>query len=355
MTLRRARRHSLGSVAAIAALAGGALTLGAIQAGVLGTPARAAAHKASSGSAGAHRWPIPLPKKANVSLGVTTLPLARNSWRAWRPSDLASVNEFENAIHKRVRIVMWYSDWAHRQPLRQQLDAVARRDSIPEITWEPWNSLRAVKDQPRFRLRNIIAGRFDPYIRSWARTMSDYGGPVRLRFAQEMNGNWYPWSEVANGNHPHEFARAWRHIHDIFTAAGATNVQWVWSPAAITMSRAQYPGDAYVDIVSLSLFNGGSQLRYSRWRPFASLAGRSLAKLQELAPHKPIEVSEIGCAPRGGNKAAWIRDMFASLRKYPAVRSVVWYDLYKWSDWRIRLSSPAAAAYAAAVSSSRYS
>jgi beta-mannanase len=338
----------------IVALAGAALTLGAVQAGFLGT-ARAASHRATYGSAGAHRWPIPLPKQARVSLGVTTLPLARNSWRAWRASDLASVNEFENGIHKRVRIVMWYADWVHGQPLRQQLEAVARRDSIPEITWEPWNSLRAVKEQPRFRLRNIIAGRFDPYIRSWADTMAHYRKPVRLRFAQEMNGNWYPWSEHANGNHTHEFARAWRHIHDIFTAAGATNVQWVWSPAAVTMPRAQYPGDAYVDMVSLSLFNGGSQLRYTRWRSFSSLAGRSLAKLQVIAPHKPIEISEIGCAPRGGNKAAWIRDMFASLRRYPAVRSVVWYDLFKWSDWKIRPSSPAAAAYAAAVASSRFS
>jgi hypothetical protein len=340
------RRHSLGSAAAIVALAGAALVLGAIQAGILGAPARAA---------GEHRWPVPLPSKANVSLGVTTLPLARNSWQAWRPSDLASVDEFENAIHKRVRIVMWYADWAHRQPLRQQLDAVARRGGIPEVTWEPWNSLHAVKEQPRFRLRNIIAGRFDAYIRSWAETMAAYGKPVRLRFAQEMNGNWYPWSEHANGNRPREFARAWRHIHDIFTAAGATKVQWVWSPAAVTMPRALYPGDEYVDMASLSLFNGGSQLRYTRWRTFASLAGRSLEKLRVIAPQKPIEVSEIGCAPRGGNKAAWITDMFASLRRYPAVRSVVWYDLFKWSDWRIRPSSPAARAYAAAVAGPRYS
>jgi beta-mannanase len=121
------------------------------------------------------------------------------------------------------------------------------------------------------------------------------------------------------------------------------------------MSHAQYPGNRFVDMVSLSLFNGGSQLRYSRFRPFASLADRSLEKLAEIAPRKPIELSEVGCAPRGGNKAAWIADMFASLRRYPAVKSVVWYDLYKWSDWRILPSSPAAAAYAAAVASARYS
>ena len=66
----------------------------------------------------------------------------------------------------------------------------------------------------------------------WARALAAFGGPVRLRFAQEMNGDWYPWGAGTNGNTPAEFVRAWRHVHDIFTAAGATNVQWVWSPVS---------------------------------------------------------------------------------------------------------------------------
>ena len=120
------------------------------------------------------------------------------------------------------------------QPNVEQLEAIAARGSTPEITWEPWNALNPVRYQPKYRLRNIVAGHFDPYIRAWANTLAAYERPVR-RFAQEMNGGWYPWSERSNGNRPHEFVRAWRHIHDIFRAAGATNVEWVWSPAAITM------------------------------------------------------------------------------------------------------------------------
>ena len=70
------------------------------------------------------------------------------------------------------------------------------------------------------------------YIRSWARALAAFDGPVRLRFAQEMNGDWYPWGAGTNGNTPAEFVSAWRHVHDIFAAAGATNVQWVWSPVS---------------------------------------------------------------------------------------------------------------------------
>jgi beta-mannanase len=250
---------------------------------------------------------------------------------------------------------MWYADWAHgRRPLLRQLEAVSRRGSIPEITWEPWNALHAVPDQPRYRLANIIAGRFDTYIRSWARTLATYREPVRLRLAQEMNGRWYPWSEQANGNHPHEFVRAWRRIHDIFDRAGATNVRWIWSPAAIDMSNEQYPGSRYVDVVSLSLFNGGNQLRYAPWRPFARLVSRSLARLRTIAPQKAVELSEVGCAEQGGNKAAWIAGMFETLSHHRTVKALIWYDLAKGSDWRIQSSSQAIRAFARGAASPRY-
>jgi beta-mannanase len=299
-------------------------------------------------------WPSAAPRGADVDLGVTTLPLARNAWRAWSANDLSSVNAVEQAIHKHLSIVMWYVDWAHGRPVRSQLESASRRGSIPEITWEPWNALHAVRTQPRYRLAAIVDGRFDPYIRSWATALARYGKPVRLRFAQEMNGRWYPWSEQANGNRPHEFVRAWRHVHDIFVRAGATNVEWVWSPAAITMSSEQYPGSRYVDIVSLSLFNGGSQLRYTRWRSFASLVDPSLARLRAIAPDKPIELSEVGCAAPGGDKAAWIAGMFETLRRTPMIKAVIWYDLAKVSDWRIQSSSRTSQAFALGAANPRY-
>jgi hypothetical protein len=298
-------------------------------------------------------WPLPR-SHAGVDIGVVTLPLAQNSWRAWTRPDLETVNAFEHAIHKHVGVVMWYADWAHRAPLLRQLQAVGRRHSIPEITWEPWNSVRAVTVQPGYTLRRIIAGDFDSYIRSWASTMAAYGKPVRLRFAQEMNGSWYPWAEVANGNAAHQYVQAWRRIHDLFVAAGATNVQWVWSPAAITIPSEQYPGNAYVDIVSLSVFNGGSQLRFSPWRPLSALLARPLARLHAIAPSKPIELSEVGCAPQGGDKAAWIANLFATVHRHPAIRSLIWYDLVKGSDWRVESSPAAAAAFATAVAGPRY-
>jgi beta-mannanase len=299
-------------------------------------------------------WPEGVPASASVDIGVVTLPLARNSSRAWEPADLGTVNAFEQAIRRHASVVMWYGDWAHRTPLLQQLEAVGARGSMPEITWEPWDASTPVRDQPRYRLRGIIGGRYDPYIRTWARTIAAFGRPVRLRFAQEMNGGWYPWSEAANGNRPHEFVEAWRHVHDLFAREGATNVEWVWSPASITMHAEQYPGTAYVDLVSLSIFNGGTELRYRRWRPFGAALERSLQGVRGIAPDKPVEISEVGCAEEGGNKAGWVRQLFAWLPQHPEITSLIWFELQKGSDWRIESSPAAATAYADSVDAPRY-
>lgn len=314
------------------------------------------------GQALARPWSMMPSATARVDIGVTTLPLAKNSWDRWKTSDLRGVNAWEQAIRKHASVVMWYADWTTSPPPLRQLNAVARRGSIPEITWEPWQSFgrlrqrpgMPVKLQPRYRLRNIIAGRFDPYVRSWARRLAAYRRPLRLRFAQEMNGNWYPWSEHTNGNRPGEFVRAWRHVHRIFHAAGATNVRWVWGPAAIKMRAGQYPGDAYVDLVGFTMFNGGLQLRFQRWRPFAELLARPLEQLRAIAPHKPVELSEVGSAEQGGSKAAWITGMFSTLPRHPEITSLIWFNLVKGSDWRLTSSKAATAAFSAGVADPRY-
>ncbi|HWF72948.1 MAG TPA: glycosyl hydrolase [Solirubrobacteraceae bacterium] len=283
-----------------------------------------------------------------VELGVTTAPLAQNSWRPWQPGDLSSVNAFEEAAHAHAGIVMWYADWQHARLRTSQLDAVARRGSIPEITWEPWDSTKALyTPQPRYALRNIIAGRFDPYIRAWARGLAAYGRPVLLRFAQEMNGNWYPWGRTANGNLPGEFVQMWRHVHRIFTRAGARNVQWVWSPV-FHAPRAYFPGADEVNVLGLTCLNEGSLGR--GWRSFGAICGPSIAQLHALDPRAPIQSSETGSSELGGSKARWIAGMFSYLADHPQVTSMVWFNLRKQGvDWRIQSSRAAERQFARSV------
>jgi cellulose synthase (UDP-forming) len=338
------RRASVGKIAAVTATAivaiGGSAASGFVPA--RHTHGRPLAVPEPIASAGA----------SALSIGVSTAALAENSTDPWTPRDLVQVNAFEQAAQTHAGIVMWFSDWQHTRPQPAQLRAVAARGSIPEISWEPWDYTGGLRHaQPRYTLASIIDGRHDAYVRSWARALRAYGGPVLLRFAQEMNGDWYPWSESANGNRPGQFVAAWRHVHDIFTSEHATNVKWVWSPVArfsLPLNTREYPGDRYVDVLGLSGFNGGTALPWTGWRSFASLFDRSLATLHQLAPGKPVQISEVGSAEAGGNKAFWIARMFADLRAHPQVTSVIWFDLRKQTDWRI-VSSPAAQAEFAAA------
>jgi hypothetical protein len=286
--------------------------------------------------------------QARLMLGMTSLPLARNSFSPWDRDALASVAEFERDAHAHASVVMWYSDWANvRRPDLTQLRAIARRGSLPEITWEPWNHAWDSAVQPTYRLRRIIDGRHDALIRRWARDLAAYGGPVRLRFAHEMNGNWYPWSEAANRNHPGDFAKAWRRVWRIFKHEEASNVEWVWSPVALRVKKIEYPGHAYVDRVGLSGFVGGVQLAHRPWRSFEKVFGRALDQLARLAPGKPVEISEVGAAERGGDKPAWIRGMFRALARRKGIDTLVWFNIHKGSDWRIQSSPESARAFQA--------
>jgi hypothetical protein len=289
-----------------------------------------------------------------LALGVTTGPLARNWWKPWGASSLSTVGTFEREADKHAAIVMWYADWQHNaRPLTSQLKAIERRGSTPEITWEPWDASRGLyAAQPRYRLSNIIHGKFDSYIRTWAHTLAAWKHPVLLRFAQEMDGNWFPWDDHANGNHAGEFVQAWRHVHHIFALAGATNVKWIWSPA-FARSTAQFPGSAYVNVMATTCQNGGRPLFARGWQSFARGCGTAIDRLHALEPKLPIQLAETATAEKGGSKARWIRNMWAYLRARPYVTSMIWFNLIKETNWRIDSSPSAERAFAAGARSAR--
>ena len=89
---------------------------------------------------------------------------------------------------------------------------------IPLISWNSPDGVSA---------RSIADGSQDSVIKAQAARVKSLGSDVFLRLDWEMNGNWFPWA-----GDPAGYVAMWRHIHDLFTAAGATNVAWVWTPSA---------------------------------------------------------------------------------------------------------------------------
>ena len=175
-----------------------------------------------------------------------------------------------------------------------------------------------------------------------------------------MNGNWFPWSEGVNGNQPGEFVAAWRHVHDLFAAVGATNATWVWCPnvdpyGKLQSLAANYPGDAYVDWTGLDGYNWGPAK--GGWTGFGELYRSTYEAIAEgIAPGKPLMIGEVGSTETGGSKASWISEAFTAIpTEYPKVRGVLWFDKFDdGMDWPIETSASASSALAAAVRDDAY-
>lgn len=275
--------------------------------------------------------------------------------------DLSLVTAFEANAQKAVSIVMWYQGWGLTDGSQNfetsWMDAVRNHGSIPLVTWEPWLYTQGV-NQSAYSLQNIINGKFDAYIRRWAQDSQSWGYPYFLRFAHEMNGNWNPWSEQVNGNRPGQYVLAWKHVHDIFRAQGATNVTWVWSPnveypGSIAL-RELYPGDNYVDWVGMDGYNWGTVNNY-HWQTFSQVFEQTYHDILAITS-RPLMVAETASAEQAGNKASWITDAFATQipNNFPRIKAVTWFNENKETDWRIESSPSAQAAFARAVASSVY-
>ena len=264
---------------------------------------------------------------------------------------MAALDRFEALVERPMDIVMWYQDWARTAELDLTLFGnVADRGSTPMITWEPWDHLGG-HQQPAFHLSRIIAGEFDHHLGSWARGLARFGAKVLLRWAQEMNGNWYPWG--VGHSAAEEYREAWQHVWSRFQAERANNVLWVWSPNILDGAEAfeaLYPGDEYVDWVGLDGYNWGGW----RSRSFDRLFSDSYERLAELT-NKPMMIAETACA-EGPRKARWIREALGRQlpERYDRVRAVIWFNQRKERDWRVDSSAPSRQAFAASVSGPAY-
>ena len=252
-------------------------------------------------------------------------------------------------------IVLSYYDFGQAPPIAD-LDSVAARGATSLITWEPWRWGEGTS-QPAYANARIAAGDFDPYLKQWGSALADWGKPVLLRYAHEMNGNWYPWSDGVNSNASGSSVAAWRHVHDVLAAQGATNVSWVWSPnvpyTGSTDLASLYPGSDYVDVAALDGYNWGTAVGWSSWASPSALFADGLAQLRALAPGIPILIAETAASETGGSKATWNRDLVSYLSAQSDVMGFVWFDHDKEVDWRINSSTSSSDALAAALAQRR--
>lgn len=276
-------------------------------------------------------------------------------YRLHEPIDEKSIAGLERNYRVDVSLVSVYRAWRAGR-IEDDFEWLRRLAECPRevlLTWEPWDPSRIrdnPSDQPDYCLSGIISGRFDSYIRAFARRLEGFRSKVWLRPMHEMNGNWYPWCAMTNGNTPEEHLLAWRHLREV---AAAPSVRWVWSPYVSSHPAVPgnglpdlYPGDESVDVVGLDGYNWGASRPGSRWESLGELFGAARQAVRSVSG-RPIWITEIACAEGGGDKAAWIRDAVETLAEWRDVSTLVWFDEKKECDWRISSSRKSRVAFGA--------
>lgn len=199
-------------------------------------------------------------------------------------------------------------DVAHRQTMIDQAETEWRNGSMVALTWHVcpptrgsscgWDPGTGVTDDlsdsqwselitDGSALNRAWKARLDEVV-PYLQQLKDAGIPVLWRPVHEMNDGWSWWGgrPGADGSR-----KLYQITHDYLKdTKNLTNLLWVWNVKDLDASRIPeyYPGDSYVDIVSVDMWNS--------YFPSSTYYDT----LRSLAGSKPMALAEVGRLPEPG-------------------------------------------------------
>ncbi len=270
--------------------------------------------------------------------------------------------------------------------LSQEVDQIAAVHGKLMLTLEPWGGLSTVTWGPIHDLVSVLAN------------YNSRGVDVFVRFAQEMNGSWYPWCQQPAA-YVAAFRKVARNVH-----LYAPNSVMVWGPnyggrypfnggaynaqpgttdfealdtnhdGVLTMDdnpySPYYPGDAYVDWVGFTDYHWGNSWPWGEndlpeaGTFVANLTGKyngllgderavpNFYAIYAVRHNKPFVLTETSAlynpdrtdgASNYDIKMDWANQVFASnlTTQFPRVKMILWFEHYKSEigtgtvDWRV--------------------
>lgn len=197
-----------------------------------------------------------------------------------------------------------------------------------------WNITLSNGANEGLTVRDIAHGRADSYIRSYAKSVREYGKPILMTlFNGEFNGSWW-WAVSPLANRlltTDDFVRAWRRVVDIYRAVGARNVSWAWvvngypadpslQPGIDPNIGAYYPGDGYVDWVGVDVYDVGTPSWMDGPYAFAVSHG------------KPVFIGEFGIRHEWSGLTPpqwrmWLSAIFDYFESHPAIKAISYFNL----------------------------
>ena len=202
-----------------------------------------------------------------------------------------------------------YDQWLEREPT-YAIDFLASGSwsQISDPIWwldgwqgSPYHVVFSVPMIPNdgSTLEQGALGAYDHHFTRLAQNLVEYGyGDATIRLGWEMNGNWFAWSGQAD---PGSFITYWRNAVDAMRAVSGSSFRFDWNPIAggSFPVDALYPGDAWVDVIGLDVYDQGWWVGWedplNRWheimyQPYGVAWHRDFA----AAHDKPMSFPEFG-------------------------------------------------------------
>jgi hypothetical protein len=186
--------------------------------------------------------------------------------------------------------------------------------------WEAYESGKIAAEDSKYSCKNISSGKYDKYIKNFARSLQGENNEVIVFPFPEPNGDWTPQSLTINNNEG-RFIDTYRHVSSFFTEMPNVRLGLALNNQSVPDQSGNglddyFPGKRWLSLVGIDGFNFGPP--NEKWLSFGDIFTSAL----DIAKRWDIDVliSSFGCAP-GNNRVSWFNDAFEVIKsnKYPVI------------------------------------
>lgn len=232
----------------------------------------------------------------------------------------------------------------------------------------------------------VASGVYDKQYMRFFEVAKETKAKFLFRTMHEMNGSWYSWS-----GDPENFKKAWIHIYELSRKAGLdkSNILFIFSANSEDLPALEegviggqmifctpkhhletgckvledyYPGDEYVDMMGLSLYNWGRGRpeSWAYWKSFYELFDNRSSDIYSRLQiyQKPIFIDEVGTTAvdfKGewtfdkvvdayeddfGRKDYWIAQMREQIKRFPEIVGAMYFNRDKTRGFTVGKTIP---------------
>ena len=188
----------------------------------------------------------------SCSLSSKLVPACGVLWGiATRPQTLDAVKAVEQQVGRTFDVVYQYHDIDDTIPTASESSEVEAGQVLHlAIAARLYES-----PTTQVTYADIAAARYNAGLQHQAEGVASIPAPVFVTFEQEANEH----SKLGPRGTAAQFRQAWRHVHDVYVKAGATNAVWVWvmtgAPDNLSRAGELWPGNDVVDWISWNVYN----------------------------------------------------------------------------------------------------